>query len=60
MSFGTNSDTAVVNVAILSDRLKEGDEKFTVEIQPSNIQIDNGTITVTIKDNDGMYVNFFF
>ncbi len=53
MSFGTNSDTAVVNVAILPDYLKEGDETFIVEIQPSNIQIDGGTITVTIKDNDG-------
>ncbi len=53
VSFGTHSDTAVVDVAILPDRENEGDETFTVEIQGSDVQIGEGTMTVTIKDNDG-------
>ncbi len=58
VSFGTNSDTAVVEVDILTDRIEEGNEKFTVYILGADVQIGEGTMTVTIEDNDGMKVKY--
>ncbi|XP_072051987.1 FRAS1-related extracellular matrix protein 2-like [Amphiura filiformis] len=53
VSFGTNSNRASLDLVVIDDRNEERTERFTVEIQGSDIQIGSGVTTVTVQDNDG-------
>ena len=56
--FPPGSRVGVISVSILDDSVVEAEEQFILELVASDdeaVVISNGTVEVTITDNDGKY-----